>query len=83
MHYKCIPHKIMIEKYMGKAICDYKFLCFNGKPEFCWIDIDRFGNHKRNIYDMNWNLFSMYIALALLGVGMVIYAKIEDRKKGK
>jgi len=25
----------------------------------------------------------MYIALALLGVGMVIYAKIEDRKKGK
>lgn len=56
MHYKCIPHKIMIEKYMGKAICDYKFLCFNGKPEFCWVDIDRFGNHKRNIYDMNWNL---------------------------
>lgn len=32
---------------------------------------------------MNWNLFSMYIALALLGVGMVIYAKIEYRKKGK
>ena len=32
---------------------------------------------------MNWNLFSMYIALALLVVGMVIYAKIEDRKKGK
>lgn len=32
---------------------------------------------------MNWNLFSMYIALALLGVGMVIYAKIEDWKKGK
>ena len=32
---------------------------------------------------MNWNLFSMYIALALLGVGMAIYAKIEDRKKGK
>lgn len=32
---------------------------------------------------MNWNLFSMYIALALLGVGMVIYAKKEDRKKGK
>ena len=56
MHYKCIPHKIMVEKYMGKAICDYKFLCFNGKPEFCWVDIDRYGNHKRNIYDMDWNL---------------------------
>ena len=32
---------------------------------------------------MNWNLFSMYIALALLGVGMEKKKKIEDRKKGK
>lgn len=30
---------------------------------------------------MNWSLFSMYIALALLGLGMVVYAKLEDRNK--
>lgn len=30
---------------------------------------------------MNWSLFSMYIALALLGLGMVVYAKFEDRKE--
>lgn len=30
---------------------------------------------------MNWSLYSMYIALALLGLGMVVYAKFEDRKK--
>lgn len=30
---------------------------------------------------MNWSLYSMYIALALLGLGMVIYAKFEDRKE--
>ena len=56
MHYKDIRPKIMIEKFMGNNIKDYKFLCFDGIPRFCWIDIDRFGNHKRNIYDMNWNL---------------------------
>ena len=31
--------------------------------------------------DMNWSLYSMYIALALLGLGMVVYAKFEDRKE--
>ena len=30
---------------------------------------------------MNWILYSMYIALALLGLGMVVYAKFEDRKE--
>ena len=56
MHYKDIKPKIMIEKYMGDTISDYKFLCFNGKPYYCWVDVDRFGNHKRNIYDLNWKL---------------------------
>ena len=56
MHYKDIPHRIIIEQYMGSSICDYKFLCFNGKPEYCWVDVDRFANHKRNVYDMDWNL---------------------------
>ena len=28
---------------------------------------------------MNWSLYSMYIARALLGLGMVVYAKFEDR----
>ena len=36
-------------------ICDYKFLCFNGKPEYVVYDVDRFTNHKRNIYDTDWN----------------------------
>lgn len=56
MHYHNIEPKIIIEKYMGENINDYKFLCFNGKPYYCWVDFDRFTNHKRNIYDLNWNL---------------------------
>lgn len=58
MHYKDIKPKIMIEKNMGDNIKDYKFLCFDGIPYYCWVDVDRFINHKRNIYDMDWKLQS-------------------------
>lgn len=37
------------------SVNDYKFLCFNGKPEYIVLDVDRFTNHKRNIYDTQWN----------------------------
>ncbi len=32
---------------------------------------------------MDIGLLSMYVALMLLGVGMIIFSKIEDKKKGK
>lgn len=56
MHYSKIPHKIIIEEYMGKNINDYKFLCFGGTPYYCWVDVNRFIDHKRNLYDLNWAL---------------------------
>lgn len=59
MHYKDIKPRIMIEKYMGGAIRDYKFQCFDGKVLYCWVDSDRFGKHTRNFYDRNWNLLSL------------------------
>lgn len=55
MHYNNIKPKIIIEKYLGEHANDYKFLCFGGKAYYCWIDFDRFANHTRNIYDLNWN----------------------------
>ena len=59
-HYKPIKKKIFIEEYMenaGKsALTDYKFLCFNGKPEICQIINDRFTNKLHfNYYDLNFN----------------------------
>lgn len=56
MQYKDIKPQIMIEKYMGGAIRDYKFQCFDGKCYSCRVDFDRFGNHTRNFYDKKWNL---------------------------
>lgn len=56
MQYKNIKPKVMIEKYMGEAIRDYKFQCFNGEVYSCRVDFDRFSNHTRNFYNKNWEL---------------------------
>lgn len=58
MQYESIKGKIFAEEFIdfNSDIEDYKFLCFDGEPKFCWVDIDRFNNHKRNIYDLDWNL---------------------------
>ena len=65
LHYRDIIPKIIIEKYMDDStgeLKDYKITCFNGKPEFIWIDSERYINHKRNLYDLNWNqlILSLY-----------------------
>ena len=57
LQYLLIKPKILIEKYMEDSfgeLRDYKFLCFNGTPEIVWLDADRFVEHKRNVYDLNW-----------------------------
>ncbi len=58
-HYSEIKPKIIIEKYMEDStgnLTDYKILCFDSKPMFVWVDFDRYANHKRNVYDLDWNL---------------------------
>lgn len=58
--YKNIEPKILVEKFLGgdgvKSINDYKFFCFNGVPRYIQVDADRFTNHCRNFYDLDWNL---------------------------
>lgn len=59
--YSKIKPMIIAEKFMGdglRELPDYKFLCFDGNPTFCWVDMNRYSNHTRNVYDMNWNLQS-------------------------
>ena len=33
------------------SIDDYKFLCFDGKFRYLWVDKDRFSHHKRGFWD--------------------------------
>ncbi len=59
MHYSKIKRKIIAEKYLETdlgELQDYKFLCFDGKPHFCWVDLGRYSKHTRTVFDMDWNL---------------------------
>lgn len=58
--YKHIEPKIVVEELMadeqGRIPNDYKFHCFAGKVEMIQVDLDRFGEHRRNFYNSDWEL---------------------------
>lgn len=59
LHYSDIQPKIIAEAYIETDIGelqDYKFLCFDGQPYFCWVDMGRYSNHTRNVYNLDWEL---------------------------
>jgi hypothetical protein len=64
LQYRDIAPKIIAEQYLeddGGQLSDYKFYCFNGKPEYILVITDRFSQEKMNIYDMQWNLTPIHI----------------------
>lgn len=71
--YRFVTHRYIAEEYIedesGYELKDYKFFCFNGTPRFVQLDFDRFSNHRRNIYDTDWNLIDLQI----------LYPKGHDR----
>ena len=70
LQYMNIPPKIIAEEYIADLdgdILDYRFFCFNGKPVYVWVDIGSgTSHHKRNIYDINWNLQSYKVNYPLI-----------------
>ena len=57
--YKRVKPKIIAEKYMtpdgDEDINDYKFFCFNGKPEILFVATERMSDCKFDFFDMNFN----------------------------
>jgi hypothetical protein len=57
--YKNIRPRLIYEELLddgrGDVPYDYKFFVFNGRVEFLGVDLDRFGDHRRNMYDRDWN----------------------------
>ena len=57
--YKNVKPMIMAERFMvpegANDIEDYKFFCFNGKPEIMFIATDRSMDVKFDFFDMNFN----------------------------
>ena len=58
--YKHIKPRIIAEEYISdgssKGLTDYKVFNFNGEPYCIQVDFDRFSEHKKNLYDKDWNL---------------------------
>jgi hypothetical protein len=55
--YKNIKPRLVVEEYLedkNKQLLDYKFFCFKGIPKYVQIDVDRYTNHTRCFYDMDW-----------------------------
>jgi len=56
--YHKLPKLINAEEFLDLGSwdvpIDFKFLCFNGRVELIQVDIDRFTNHTRNLYDRNF-----------------------------
>ena len=56
--YKNIEPRIICERLLtdeGGAIpSDFKFFCFDGEPLFVQLDTDRFTNHRRDLFDLDW-----------------------------
>jgi TupA-like ATPgrasp len=63
--YRDIPPRVLIEEMLvgenGGIPNDYKVFCFHGQPAFIQVDLDRFGDHRRNIYDLDWRLLPLSI----------------------
>ncbi|MBU2938625.1 glycosyl transferase [Lacinutrix sp. C3R15] len=61
--YKNIERRVVVEKLLmdenGGIPFDYKMHYFNGKLIFTQVDIDRQIDHRRNLYDANWNLLDI------------------------
>lgn len=58
--YRDIKPRLIVERLLtdaeGNIPMDFKFHCFHGAVEMIQVDIDRFTDHKRNLYDVNWQL---------------------------
>ena len=58
--YKYVNRKIFAEKLLevpdGGELVDYKFFCFDGKPEFLKINFNKNVDFRANYYDLDFNL---------------------------
>lgn len=60
--YNKLEKKLIVEEYIGydnRGLHDFKFFCINGTVELVQVDIDRFHDHKRNLYNKEFNLLNI------------------------
>jgi len=65
--YRYMPPKVMAEEFLSdknesgvdQVPPDYKFFVFAGKVELVVVDVDRFGDHKRSLFNADWDYFDV------------------------
>jgi hypothetical protein len=78
--YKNIKPLIICEELLEFEIYDYKFFCFKGQPEFVQVDIDRFSDHKRAFYNMNWEKLPFSIRYEISEKNIVKPLQFDEMK---
>ena len=59
--YKNIKPRVIVEKLLidktnkDEGLADYRFFCFNGKPEYILYGIGEHDDRRLNFYDTKWN----------------------------
>jgi hypothetical protein len=55
-NYRYLTPKVIVEPVLfdDHDITDYKFFCWKGEPRIITVDIGRFTNHHREVFDANW-----------------------------
>lgn len=63
--YYDLPQRFIVERYIscldGKAIKDYKFLCFHGEPKVLYVCSQRNHNPRYDFFDMQWNPIPIFV----------------------
>ena len=83
-YYSDIPRKIIVEQFLEDNIKDYKFFCFNGKPELMFVAFDRETETKFDFYDMEFKKLSLkqhYINSNIVLKKPTLFEKMKELSK--
>jgi len=57
---RIICEELLVDKDTNE-LRDYKFFVFGGQVKMIQVDVDRFNNHRRNMYSPTWDLLDMSV----------------------
>ena len=50
---------ILVGLALQRLVKDFKFFVFGGQPLLVQVDVDRYSDHRRNLYDPSWRFFDV------------------------
>jgi hypothetical protein len=80
VNYRYLTRGVIVEPLLfdGGPVHDYKIFCYKGKPRAIQVDVDRHLDHRRNLYDCEWNQQSFTIAHESTDEKMAKPRKLEE-----